>query len=94
MTAKFDYTQLRKRFHKVGATQRLISDKIGLSEAHFSRKLSGQYSFTQEEILSLCEILHIPRDEIGKYFYTPDEEEDFAPVRVRKNNMMTRRIWA
>lgn len=66
-----DYGKLLGRIKELGYTQKAVSKAIGVTESHFSRKLSGEYVFKQSEIQSICELLHIPSEEIGKYFFWP-----------------------
>lgn len=72
---KIDYSKLLGRIKEKGYTQKSISEMISLSESHFCRKLSGEFSFRQSEIHRICEILDIPAQEIGDYFFTPEVEK-------------------
>ena len=67
---EMDYSELLVRIKKKGYTQKTISKSIGLTESHFSRKLSGEYPFTQIEIQKICELLAINGEDIAKYFFT------------------------
>lgn len=66
---ELDYSKLLGRIKEKGYTQKGISELISVSESHFCRKLSGEFSFRQSEIQSVCEILDIPAQEIGEYFF-------------------------
>lgn len=66
-----DYRKLLGRIKELGYTQKAVSTAIGVTESHFSRKLSGEFVFKQSEIQSICDLLHIPPEEIGMYFFSP-----------------------
>lgn len=66
---ELDYSKLLGRIKEKGYTQKSISELISVSESHFCRKLSGEFSFRQSEIQRVCEILDIPAREIGDYFF-------------------------
>ena len=68
---EMDYSKLIGRTAEFGYTQKALAEKIGLSESHFCQKINGHYSFKQNEIRSICEVLEIASDEIGLYFFTP-----------------------
>lgn len=69
-----DYTELIVLIKKNGFTQKSVAKAVNLTESHFSRKLSGEYPFTQIEIQKLCEMLKIRGEDIAKYFFTPKVE--------------------
>jgi len=58
---------IRKKGYKLGDMARMI----GITAGTFSQKLSGIYEFKQGEIRKICEILNIPNEQIGFYFFTP-----------------------
>lgn len=65
----FDYSKLRGRIvEKYGSAQRLCED-FGVTNVHFSRKLNGKVSFTQDDIVKLVDLLDIEPSEIGAYFF-------------------------
>ena len=72
---EMDYSKLIGRAAELGFSQKELAGKIGVSESHFCQKLNGHYSFKQKEIRDICEILLIPSDEIGLYFFTPRVEK-------------------
>lgn len=70
-----DYSKLLGRIKEYGHTQKSIAKEAGISESHFCQKLSGSYPFKQSDIQKLCELLNIPANEIGNYFFTAKVEE-------------------
>lgn len=68
---KMNYSKLLGRIKECEYTQKTIAKKIGVSEGQFSQKLNGVYEFKQTEMNNLCEVLSIPAEEIGDYFFSP-----------------------
>lgn len=66
---KFNYAKLLGRMRECGFTQEQLAKAIGVNKATLSLKLNNRFSFTQEEILSICKRLNVPVCEIGDYFY-------------------------
>lgn len=65
----FDYAKLLGRMKECGFTQEQLAKAIGINKGTLSAKLNNRFSFTQEEILAICELLNIPISEISIYFY-------------------------
>ena len=42
---------------------------IGITNQTLSLKMSGKVQFKQKEIKKISEILNIPKNEIGQYFF-------------------------
>ncbi len=66
-----DYGKLLGKMRELGLSQKAVAEHIGLTESHFSRKLSGEFAFKQSEMQQICNLLNITSDEIGAYFFTP-----------------------
>ena len=66
---KFDYNKLRGRIVENGLTQEQLANKINMSKGTFSQRINNQYHFSQDEIISICKILNITRENIGMYFF-------------------------
>ena len=64
-----DYSKLLGRIVEKCGTQRVFSDKIGLSERTVSLKLNDKLPFKQSEIESIMAVLDIPITEIAEYFF-------------------------
>lgn len=67
---KFNYLKLLGRIKECGLTHAQLAEAIGISKYTMSVKLNNKFSFTQEEIIAICKVLHIPICEIGEFFYT------------------------
>lgn len=66
-----DYSALRGRIHECGLTQKEVAEKVGISESHLVRKMSGEFAFRQDEIDRIIKLLKIDPCEIGRYFFSP-----------------------
>ena len=70
-TAKiFDYSRLSGRIVEVCGSQRVFSEKMGLSQPTISKKTNGKAEWTQSEITDACDILGIKKNEIPSYFFS------------------------
>lgn len=67
----FQFNKLIGLMAENGITQRAAAKKLGISENSFTNKIKCRSNFTSEEIASLCELLYIPSNMIGEYFFTP-----------------------
>ena len=68
---EMDYTLLVDRMKEYGYTQLTLADRIGIVRASLNMKLNGKRAFKIWEIARICDILDIPTEEIGRFFFTP-----------------------
>lgn len=65
----FDYTNLRRfilyKFGTIGE----FAKALGVSKQAVSVKLNGKSGFTQDKIIEWANVLDIPAEEVGKYFF-------------------------
>lgn len=66
---KFNYSKLLGRIKEKGFTQESLAIAIGMSVPTMSLKLNNKSFFTQPEIRKICDLLDIPADRIGEYFF-------------------------
>lgn len=68
----FDYRKLVGRIIEKFGSRRAFADACGISENSMSQKLSGKMKITTDDIVqwSKPELLDIPSEEIGVYFFT------------------------
>lgn len=66
----FSYNKLRGRIVEICGSQSEFAKRVGQSEQIISAKLSGNSSFTQDNIVSWCTVLDIDQSDIGSYFFT------------------------
>ncbi len=67
---QFDFNKLLGRIKEYGYTQAAIAKLLGISENAFTNKIKCRHYFTALEIASICNLLEIVKEEIGKYFFT------------------------
>ena len=67
----FNHSKLLGLMREYGYTQETLAKAIGISESTLNIKLKGKAYFTSTEIDRICELLSIPNEEIGLYFFTP-----------------------
>ena len=67
----FNHNKLRGRLVEYGYTQQDFAQLLGISQSTVSMKLNNVTDFTSGEIFHIAEVLNIPREEIGDYFFTP-----------------------
>lgn len=65
------YSKLRGKIREVFGTQEAFAIALGINAATISGKLNGKTNWTREEMENACEALHIPLEEMHKYFFTP-----------------------
>lgn len=64
------YSKLRGRIVEKFGTITAFSEVLGKKVQTVSRKLNSDLGFTKDDILDWCELLEIPKEEIGIYFFS------------------------
>lgn len=72
---KFNYNKLRGKIREVLGTEKKAADILGISDVVFSKKLNNKSSLRASQIIKLCEVLNIDREEIGLYFFNTEVQE-------------------
>lgn len=75
MKNKFNYRLLRGRIVAEYGTFEKFAKAYGTHKVLISEKLNNKSRFTTDNIVKCCELLNIPRDEIGMYFFNKEEEK-------------------
>lgn len=72
MRVFFDFSELCGRIIARYGNYAKFAETIGMSRAQLSERLGNKRPFKPEEVYLICsaEVLDIPADEIGKFFYT------------------------
>jgi hypothetical protein len=65
----FNYGKLLGKIKENGLTQKSVAFALKADEGTISSKFKNRVSFTQSEIDGICELLDIPNEEIGAYFF-------------------------
>ena len=66
---RYDYSKLSGRIKEKCGTQELFAKRIGRSHTYISSVMNGKAYFNQGDIETGIEVLEIPSDEIGIYFF-------------------------
>lgn len=69
---EFNYNKLRGRIVEKYGNQTNFSEKFGVSENTMSMKLNNKVRFTSDDIVTASELLDIPAEQIGTYFFTQE----------------------
>lgn len=67
----FEYNKLRGKIIEVFGTQASFAKNMGWSERTLSLKLNGERSWKQVDICKATELLHLSKEDISTYFFTP-----------------------
>lgn len=71
----FDFSKLRGRIVEKFHTITKFSEVSGISRNSMTSKLKGYVPFKPDEIVAVCELLDIPIEDVGVYFFTPEVQE-------------------
>lgn len=71
----FDYSKLKGKIVEVLGNQSNYAKALGLSETSITNKLNNAVYFTQGEIITSVEVLHINLEDISTYFFTQKVEK-------------------
>lgn len=69
-----NYSLLLWRIDKVFPTKKAFCESMGISSNTLKNYISGQTDIPSGFIAKACELLSIPQEEIGLYFFTKDED--------------------
>lgn len=69
---RYDYSKLRGRIKERVGTEGEFARRIGRSQNYVSKVFRNGTYWGQEDIDVGAELLEIPVDEIGVYFFTPE----------------------
>lgn len=69
MSVKFDFSKLRGKIVEKYGSQRAFAGAINQSCNTLSRKMHNKMQFSSDDIVSISELLEIPGEEIGAYFF-------------------------
>ena len=69
----FDYSNLLELMDEKGISRKYLCRKLGISMNTFSNKINGHTYFTTAEMKTMCRILGISKNEVGRYFLFESE---------------------
>ena len=70
MGVQFTYAKLRGRIKEKFGTETRFATALGVSLVTVSKKLNGTVQFTMKDMKKWSNILGIPTEEVGDYFFT------------------------
>ena len=71
MPIVFDFSELKGRIISKYGNYAPFAEAMGLSRAQLSDRLNNHVKFKPDDIMLACDLLDIPAEEIGRYFFTP-----------------------
>lgn len=71
MKPQMNYEFLRDRMKLYGYTQRSLAIDIPMSRGSLISKFKNDVPFNQSDIYAICNLLDIPPNKVGFYFFTP-----------------------
>lgn len=72
----FDYSKLRGRIREKFGSEKKFAEALGVSNVSVSNKFNKKDGgLSQETILKWAELLEIPKEKIGVYFFTPKVQD-------------------
>lgn len=66
---EFKYAKLRARIKEKYGTEGNFAEALGTSQMTVSRKFNGKTQFSSEDIKQYCNLLDIPLEDAGIYFF-------------------------
>ncbi len=71
----FDFSKLRGRIKEQFGSERAFAEALGMTTSSLSARLNGKTQFGADIIVVSCQLLNIPDEEIGAYFFKPKFEK-------------------
>lgn len=65
------FYNLRVRFAECEMSQNEVARRAGMAPSTMTARMTGQQPFDAWQMDAIAEILDIPREEYGKYFFMP-----------------------
>lgn len=66
----FNYSALEGKIKQYYDTQDNFAKAIPMGRSTLNQKLQGKVDFTSKNIYTIAKLLNIPKEDIGKYFFT------------------------
>ena len=66
----YNYNKLMGRMKELGYTQESLSKAVGICETTLNLSLNNKRNFKQNEMVKICEFLHIPKNRLAEYFFS------------------------
>ena len=85
---RYDYSKLRGRIKEKLGTEGEFSRRIGRTQNYVSKVFRNGTYFSQTDIADGAEVLEIPVDEIGLYFFTPEVHKNETKSSSKKSERL------
>lgn len=72
----YDYSKLLGKMREKHITQEQLAKSIGIAESTMNIKLKSRGQFSQDEMVSILNILNVPLEYISNYFFCSDTFEN------------------
>ena len=79
------FYNLRVRFPQSERGQNEVARLARMAPSTMTTRMTGRQPFTAWEMDAIAEVLEIPREEYGKYFFTPRTKEKGRPVQEHQS---------
>lgn len=66
----FDFSKLKGKITEKYGSQQNFAKEYGISENSLSLKLTNKMRFPSDDIIKISDMLEIPKEEVGVYFFT------------------------
>ena len=71
----FDFSKLRGRIKEQFGSEKAFAEAMSMVQGTLSARLNNKIKFDSEEIVLAAQLLDIPDEEIGTYFFKPKFEK-------------------
>lgn len=65
----FDFSKLRGRIKEQFGSEKAFADAMGIAQGRLSARLNNKTKFDSEEMVVAAQLLNIPDEEFGTYFF-------------------------
>lgn len=73
------FYNLRVRFAQCEVGQNEVARRAGIAPSTMTNRMTGRQPFNAWEMDAIADVLDIPREEYGKYFFMP---KNLIPIKV------------
>ncbi|WP_348920162.1 DUF739 family protein [Enterococcus rotai] len=79
---EYDYSDLKRKMNDCRYSQRLLAKKVSIGRSSLNLKLNNRGTFTQTEIKRISDVLKIPVNEIGEYFFKVIVQKTVSSAKI------------
>ena len=67
---EYDYSKLNGKIAEVLGDKKALAEAMNISYTTMMHRFHNRIPYTQNEIMEVCDLLHIPHSDIPLYFFT------------------------